>query len=283
MSLDMLESVHLLSAMFVELPNLATRVESKRRIVSKAFRRLFDHHLRQSFNGPPENTRDLVMAATKSLRTGEWQKCVKYVNRLRMWDLMPNAEHVRTQIKQKIQEDGLKTYLLTYASQYISLSLETLMDMFQLSERAVYRVTSKMSVDEQLQGAWHQPTASIIMHGQELTHLQKAALKFTEKVNIFYEQNERLVGDQRTYYNKGDKKWDYNMNISNESQGDRNDRDKDRDRGRGRRRAPGGVASAASAVTAAALFGINSAQLAEKSTLASYNYMNPREEPEEDD
>jgi len=214
-SLEMLEAVHLMSAMFVEVPNFAIHgVDNKRRIMSKNFRRLFEHHQRQPFNGPPENTRDLVMAATKALRVGEWQKCLKYIMRLRMWDSMPNAEFVKTAIKQKIQEESLRTYLLTYAPQYGSISLKTLMEMFEMDSRIVYRVTSKMMVNEQLQGAWDQPTESIVLHAQEPTRLQKAALKYADKIGVFVEQNERLL-EQRGFFGKSDKKWnDYGNNSS---------------------------------------------------------------------
>ncbi len=63
--------------------------------MSKSFRRMLDNHMRQAFNGPPENTRDLIMGATKALRVGEWSKALKYVLRLKMWDLVPNAEFVK--------------------------------------------------------------------------------------------------------------------------------------------------------------------------------------------
>ena len=85
-NLDTLEAVHLLAAMFVEVPNIALYgPTNKRRIISKAFRRHYDHAQRQAFSGPPENTRDHVMAATKALRAGDWEKCYKHVEKLRMW------------------------------------------------------------------------------------------------------------------------------------------------------------------------------------------------------
>lgn len=68
--------------MLAEVPNLAAHgASNRRRVISKAFRRLFDYHARQAFNGPPENTRDLVMAATRALQTGDWRKSWAYVER----------------------------------------------------------------------------------------------------------------------------------------------------------------------------------------------------------
>lgn len=43
----------------------------RKRVISKPLRRLMDNYERQSFTGPPENVRDHVMAAVRSLSTGE--------------------------------------------------------------------------------------------------------------------------------------------------------------------------------------------------------------------
>ncbi len=205
MSMDMLEAVHLLSAMFVEVPNMAINgIDNKRRIISKTFRRLFDHHSRQAFNGPPENTRDLIMGATKNLRTGEWSKALKYVLRLKMWELIPNSEHVKQSVTDKLKEEALRTYLFTFATQYVSISLHTLMSTFELTANVVYRITSKMMVNEQLPGTWDQPTASIVMHAAEPTPLQRAALKYADKATVFLEQNER-AGESRAAAGGGDR------------------------------------------------------------------------------
>jgi translation initiation factor 3 subunit C len=59
-NLELLETIYLTSSMLLEIPLLAqlgSAPESKRRIISKQFRRLLEYHERAIFTGPPENTR----------------------------------------------------------------------------------------------------------------------------------------------------------------------------------------------------------------------------------
>ena len=58
---DLLEACHLISAMLLEVPNMATEETSDRpRHISRYFRKHVDFMHRQVFSGPPENTRELL-------------------------------------------------------------------------------------------------------------------------------------------------------------------------------------------------------------------------------
>ena len=81
-NLDLVEAVHLVTAMLLELPNLAHNAyDPKRRSapVSRTFRRYLDQHERQVFTGPPEGTRDYVMRTSKLLLDGEWKRAADLV------------------------------------------------------------------------------------------------------------------------------------------------------------------------------------------------------------
>lgn len=209
-NLDVLESVHLLSAMFVEVPNTAMNgQDNKRKVISKHFRRQLDYYQGKAFNGPPENTKECVMAATTKLQRGDWKKAMEHVKRLKMWNLINQSDVVFAGVHQKIKEVALRTYLLTYGPYYVSLSLASLCEMFELGEQEAYRLCSKMMVSEKLQGAWDQPSRCIFVYSGATNHLQKASLQFAEKAEMFLQQNEKLLEQKIGYsfQNGGHRNW----------------------------------------------------------------------------
>lgn len=223
LNLDTLEATHLLSAMLVEVPNLALHgASNKRRVISKVFRRLFEHHQRQAFNGPPENTRDIVMAATRALRQGDWDQAHTFVRKLRMWDTYPQdtptpasrdslstsstpaasrsvlVQYVQSLFRHRLQEEALRTYLISYSVHFTSLSLSSLSEMFSLPAPLVHRLASKLMMNDQLTGAWDEPSQLIQMQPHHSNAKQKAALSFSDKALLFVDQNERLL-ESRQY------------------------------------------------------------------------------------
>jgi len=193
-NLELLEIVHLISAMLLEVPNMAANpFDPKRKVISRNFRRLIDYFDRQVFTGPPENNRDHVAAAAKALNAGDWKTTEKLLLSIEVWSLMPNGEVVKANIKKRIQEEGLRTYLFNYANVYDSISLTELASMFELDKNHVHSLVSKMMINEELKASWDQPTETIVMHKVEPSKLQYLALQFAEKAAVFVENNERLL------------------------------------------------------------------------------------------
>ena len=242
---DYIEAVHLISAMLAEVPNLAQHGQhNKKRIISKAFRRLFDASSRQAFNGPPENTRDLVMAATRAMRAGEWEKCVEFLFRLRMWQWMSQdvREHVQHRLKVRVQEETLKTYLLTYAQHFASISTPSLCTLFALPTASVQRIASKLMTSGQLSGSWDQVSDVIVVHASQPTRLQRAALSFADKTGVLLEQHERMLESRHGFvqFNRGGYRGGGGGGREGGGEGRAGEDGERRDGGRGRGRGRGG-------------------------------------------
>jgi translation initiation factor 3 subunit C len=118
-NIELLEACYLVVSMLLEIPllaSLASLPDQRRRVISKAFRRLLDYSERSVFQGPPENTRDHILQASKALSAGDYQRSVELIRAIKIWDLIPTkADNIREMLEGKIKETGLETYLLTYA------------------------------------------------------------------------------------------------------------------------------------------------------------------------
>ncbi|KAJ8127977.1 hypothetical protein O1611_g5656 [Lasiodiplodia mahajangana] len=108
-NLELLECVYLTCSMLLEIPLLAQTGSSpdiKKRVISKTYRRMLEYHERQIFTGPPENTRDHVMQASRALAAGEWKKAINFIHSIKIWDLMPNTDEIKSMLSKQIQEEG---------------------------------------------------------------------------------------------------------------------------------------------------------------------------------
>ncbi|KAL2271945.1 hypothetical protein VTJ83DRAFT_1316 [Remersonia thermophila] len=196
-NLELLECVYLTCSMLLEIPLLAqigSSPDIKKRVISKTYRRMLEYHERQIFTGPPENTRDHVMQASKALAAGEWKKAIHFIHNIKIWDLMPSTEDIKAMLAKQIQEEGLRTYLFTYAPFYDTLAIETLSTMFELEPAKVSAVVSKMISHEELAAALDQVTETVIFRkGVELSRLQSLALALSDKASALIETNERTL------------------------------------------------------------------------------------------
>jgi translation initiation factor 3 subunit C len=209
---ELLEAAFLVSSMLVEIPLLASleSEEQKRKVVSKPFRRLLDFADRQVFTGPPESTRDHIMQASKALQDGEWQKCRDLIQSITIWSLMPEAAAVKEMLAKcavrvsyltsfsslvcrRIQEQGLRTYLFTYAPHYSTLSLALLSRAFSLPLRTVTSIVSKMIWNEELSASLDQSGSAVVFHRIELSRTQQLAQVVAEKLSAIVEQNEKVL------------------------------------------------------------------------------------------
>ncbi|KAJ7072402.1 eukaryotic translation initiation factor 3 subunit 8 [Mycena amicta] len=245
---ELLEAAFLVSSMLVEIPLLASidSEELKRKAISKPFRRLLDFADRQVFTGPPESTRDHIMQASKALQDGDWEHCRDLIQSIKIWSLMPEAATVKEMLAKRIQEQGLRTYLFTYAPHYSTLSLSLLSRTFSLPLRAVTSVVSKMIWNEELSASLDQSTGVVVFHRIELSRTQQLAQTIADKVGAMAEQNEKTLDakmggvggwNDRAEGNKGEKRGEQTQ--ERRGRGERTRGSRGGARGRGARFAQG--------------------------------------------
>lgn len=218
-NLDLLEAVFLTSSLLIEIPQYAQsgNVTYNKKSSVKSFKRILEFHERQNFQGPPENTRDFIMHAAKSLQLGEWKKASSYIKSVEIWNLFVHTDSIKSMIEEKLQIEGLRTYIFQFRNFYTKLSIKKLAEIFELPETKVSSILSKMIFKQEIFAALDQKTASVyFIHGHELNKTQELALSLVEKVGQLAEKNERLAaGGQLQQYQSSNGAQSHHGNNNN--------------------------------------------------------------------
>ena len=196
---DLLDSCYLTCAMLLELPHMArgnVAVNPVNQIVvSRQFRKYMQNYNRQVFTGPPENTREHVMAAAKSMVCGDWQKGSDYILGMDVWNLIPNdgGAKVKAMLHIKMKEEAVRTYLLSNGvSAYSSVSLAHLCETFDTQPEPTRRIVSRMIFNKEISAAWEQD-GTLVLHQTDPSSTQNLAVKVADKVAALVDTNERLL------------------------------------------------------------------------------------------
>ena len=196
-NLELIECVYLVSAMLLEIPDVAANEFSvRKKVISRSFYNQLRKNEEQPLVGLPESMREHVVAASKAMRVGNWKACRDFIINDKMntkvWNLFYQANKVREMLVQKIREESLRAYLFTYSHVYDVISLATLSEMFDLENNIVHSIISKMIINEELMASLDEPTQTLIMHRTEPSRIQGLALQLADKVTNLVDQNERL-------------------------------------------------------------------------------------------
>lgn len=154
-NLELIECVYLVSAMLLEIPDVAANEFSvRKKVISRSFYNQLRKNEEQPLVGLPESMREHVVAASKAMRVGNWKACRDFIINDKMntkvWNLFYQANKVREMLVQKIREESLRAYLFTYSHVYDVISLATLSEMFDLENNIVHSIISKMIINEEL-------------------------------------------------------------------------------------------------------------------------------------
>eukprot|EP00931_Biecheleriopsis_adriatica_P016219 TRINITY_DN1201_c0_g2_i3.p1 TRINITY_DN1201_c0_g2~~TRINITY_DN1201_c0_g2_i3.p1 ORF type:complete len:310 (-),score=89.39 TRINITY_DN1201_c0_g2_i3:102-911(-) len=190
--------------MLLEVPNMAMQSidPTNKRVISRVLRRALDSYDKQLFTGPPESPKESVTYAAKALQRGEWSQAVGVLEEIKLWEhidvgSVENGQKIKEMIKEKIKTEALRTYLFAYASIYDAFQLEQLVAMFDLPDKTVHSVISKMMIKEEITAFWDESSKFVLVQHVEPSTLQRLALSLADRGAQAVENNERLV-DQRS-------------------------------------------------------------------------------------
>lgn len=216
MELEVLESCHLISAMFFEIPMIVNypNDDFRRHTVSRSFRKIWDRYIQKAheqFMGPPETVRDHVFRAGMEMKEGNWKECFGYLKQLDFWEKLSAKEQAGRLVEREVKKQCLRCFLLMHGPQYCALSIKSLGDRFDMSARDLHMWISHLieSKDDNLRASWDQCSGCLVVHSEPASRLQKALVSYTDKLHQLVEVNEELakVGG----YNSGQRRG-YNRN-----------------------------------------------------------------------
>eukprot|EP01105_Mastigella_eilhardi_P026464 TRINITY_DN769_c0_g1_i1.p1 TRINITY_DN769_c0_g1~~TRINITY_DN769_c0_g1_i1.p1 ORF type:complete len:926 (-),score=355.52 TRINITY_DN769_c0_g1_i1:65-2683(-) len=205
-NLDLIEACHVTSALLLEVPNMALQARLRhhagvadaayrKSVISRFLRKQIEHADRPMFAGPPQSARELIIAASRHLTAGEWRKCEEYVFTLKAWSVLPavTADPIKRMLHGKIQEAGLRTFLLGHLQHYRAIGIARLATMFELQPAAVHALVTRMILEDELPGASLDQPAGVLMCHPEPSRAQALSLLLADKLAALVDYNEHTL------------------------------------------------------------------------------------------
>lgn len=224
---DLLDSCYMTCAMLLELPHMARGNTNpyQQYAVSRQFRKYVQNYNRQVFTGPPENTREHVIAASKCFISGDWKRGMGYILGLDVWNLIPNegGEKVKKMLSVHMKEEAVRTYLLSNGvNAYSSVSLDHICECFEMEQESTRRIISKMIFNKEIAAAWEAGN-TLVLNKVNSSQTQILSVKLAERVSALVDSNERLIDPLNGGQMFGRDEWGNNRNEGRRQWNNRGD------------------------------------------------------------
>lgn len=152
-SIQMLECVHYISCMLLEIPAFAqNQFTLNKAPISKTFRRLTEHYDGQAFHLAAENHKDYIVKAARALNCSDWQSAVNAVMQINLFTQLPdfnNKDFVKN-LTDAFKKAALEAFLYRAARQYKSFQLATLQEMFGMDKHTLRKSIGQLIVIQKL-------------------------------------------------------------------------------------------------------------------------------------
>ncbi|KAI0986501.1 hypothetical protein GJ496_007797, partial [Pomphorhynchus laevis] len=196
-NLEVLEFVYLLCAMLTDLSYMAAPdFDNRKRIVSKQFYNQLRQTEKQPCYGPPDNMREHIFAAVRAMKFGNWNKaCQMLINtkmQSKVWRFFRNYEEIQQLVRTKVKEECLRIYIFTFSSAYDNIKLPNLSNMFELPDKQVKTIVSRMIYNKEIMASLDQPTRCLVMHRTHPSAIQMQTLQLIDKATQLIDSNEKI-------------------------------------------------------------------------------------------
>jgi translation initiation factor 3 subunit C len=187
---DLVDFTHMACAMLLEIPNISKNDNYiKQNVISRPFRKLIDSADGALFNGPPENPREHIIYASRSLFHGEWKKALEFLfGANKVWRLIPESEEVQQVLTKKVKEVAFKVLMFRNAKFYHSFSIADLGGLFEVSEGEIVNFVSKLIVREKF--------AICINKEENVVQIGKSGAQGDQEYNKNFNRDSQMSGYQ---------------------------------------------------------------------------------------
>lgn len=220
---ELVDFTHMVCAMLLEIPNISrNELYIERNIISRPFRKLIDSADKSLFNGPPEQSRDFIVYAARSLYHGDWRNAVAYLfGATKMWKLIPEFEEVKNVLTDKIKEVAFKVLMFRNSRFYDSYSIKDLGDLFELDDTQIKTLVSKLIIREKFNISIKQQENIVQINEEPLNEMQSLANVLAEKMKVIIDHNHQIANYIRDDRSKHSSNASGKHAKENEVRGDR--------------------------------------------------------------
>ncbi|CAD7976253.1 unnamed protein product [Amoebophrya sp. A25] len=200
--LDHLDAAHLIAALLLEVPNILIQQNNPghRRLISRALRKYLDALDKNIFQTPAETTREHILHAAQAIMRGDW-KAALHVH-LKQVKFLSDIIAVET-LERLLKEQAVRCYCLKHTSAYDSLDLEQLTEMFQLPEKQIHSICSRMILDGEVPLFWDKSSRILIVrHEDSNSKFQRLTMSVADRCGNAIEQHERTIDYKTGHYMK---------------------------------------------------------------------------------
>ena len=224
---DLLEASHLLSSLFIEIPNMISNAYNKSFIRNAYFRKVWHQYLRRDLRVPPENTKDYILTTGINMQNGEYQTCKSIIKKLKLWENIKHPHYVKKKVFSTMKRECLRCYLYRYGCVYKTISIKRLSEMFELSQSHTIQFISKLIItagSDSKFASLDEITNCVVMHQSPPMPIQRTALEYSDKLSFLIEQNEKLLGIYSKYSSFGTGRGKFKGKGGNKNDDQNNDK-----------------------------------------------------------